>query len=231
MLFKLPKAYLHCAFCVILVLVAVTRAQAALPGSAADSSRSAAPTTTKIRLAQHKESESQISLADVVKQTMAIHFGERKLAGKTIDQFAAGLPVPEKFHRPAGVFVTLSYKGKSRACWGTINPSQESIVKQTVYATLDALTKEYRYPKIKTTEWKTLKPQITVITGVEPISNIAFQNPLRDGLLVRSGGKAGVYLPGEAADAHYQLVQCKLKAGIKSGEPFQLYRLRTEIYE
>src|SRR5262249_4386389 len=146
-------------------------------------------------------------------------------------QFAASLPVSAEFRRPAGVFVTLSRKGQSRACWGGINPSQDSIVKQTVYATIDALTKEYRYPLIKKTEWKLLKPQVTVITGVEPISNIAFQNPLRDGLLVRSGGKAGVYLPGEAADAHYQLVHCKLKAGIKPGEPCQLYRLRTEIYE
>src|SRR5262249_13537090 len=103
--------------------------------------------------------------------------------------------------------------------------------KQTVFSTLNALTKEYRYPPIKKSEWKKLKPQVTVVKGVEPITSIAYQNPLRDGLLVRSGGKAGVYLPGEAADAYYQLVQCKLKAGIKPGEPYQLYRLRTDIYE
>jgi AMMECR1 domain-containing protein len=230
MLFKLAKTYMRCAFWVFLLSILPASVEAAVPAGPEISSSAAAGARSKIHLAQRKESKSQISLADVVRQTMAIHFGEQKISG-SLDQFAAGLPVPERFCRPAGVFVTLSYKGNSRACWGSINPSQSSIVKQTVYATIDALTKEYRYPKIKKSEWKQLKPQVTVITGVEPISNIAFQNPLRDGLLVRSGGKAGVYLPGEAADAHYQLVHCKLKAGIKSGEPCQLYRLRTEIYE
>lgn len=212
MLIKLAKTFLRCAICLILLLF-----QGANAGASA-------------RSVQEANNKLELSLPEVVKQTIAIHFGERKLSG-TLDQFAQDLPVPARFRKSAGVFVTLSFNGKTRACWGSIYPSQSSIVKQTVYSTVDALTKEYRHKPIKKAEWKSLKPQVTVITGVEPISNMAFQNPLRDGLLVRSGGKGGLFLPGEAADAHYQLVQCKLKAGIKPGEPFQLYRLRTEIYE
>lgn len=214
MLFKLARTYICCVLGLLAFFGFSQEMRAAVHSSGDSQSR-----------------QTQIKLTDVVRQTIAIHFGEQKLNGKTIEQFARSLPVKTEFRKPAGVFVTLSYKGKTRACWGSINPSQSDIVKQTVYATLDALTKEYRYAPIKQGEWKQLKPQVTVITGVEPISSIAFQNPLRDGLLVRSGGKAGVYLPGEAADAHYQLVHCKLKAGIQPGEPCQLYRLRTEIYE
>jgi AMMECR1 domain-containing protein len=213
MLFKLAKTCIFSLICLMAIFSVSFQAHAAVPS------------------AQSTAEKEPLTLTDVVRKTIAVHFGELKLNGQTIDQFASSLPVSKQFQRPAGVFVTLSHNGQTRACWGSITPSQSSIVKQTVYATLDALTKEYRYTHIKQYEWKKLKPQVTVITGVEPISTISFQNPLRDGLLVRSGGKAGVYLPGEAADAHYQLVHCKLKAGIKPGEPCQLYRLRTEIYE
>jgi AMMECR1 domain-containing protein len=173
----------------------------------------------------------EMSLPEIARQTMAIYFGEEKGPAGGLDEFADKLVTKQHFLKSGGVFVTLSKHGKTRACWGSVMPQAKTIAKSTVYATMGALTKEYRYKPVSATEWKTLHTQVTVIKGVEPIPNISFQNPVRDGLLVRSGGKAGVLLPGEASDAVYQLVQCKLKAGIKSGESCQLYRLRTEIYE
>ncbi len=153
------------------------------------------------------------------------------LRGGTLDEFIAGLAVSSQFRRAAGVFVTLSRGGKSRACWGSVFPEHPDLVKSTVYATLGALTKEYRYAPVRRNEWRLLKPQVTVVQSIEPISGLAGQNPLRDGLMVRSRGKAAVLLPGEARDAHYQLVQCKLKAGIKPGEPCQLYSIKAEVYD
>lgn len=178
-----------------------------------------------------ENSAKQLTLPEIVRSVEAIHFGDKQLKEESIAEFAKNLPVSSRFRKPAGVFVTLSKNGKSRACWGNVFPQQGSIAQATVYATIGALTREYRYRPIESWEWKQLKPQITVVQSVDPITSIRFQNPLTDGLLVRSGGKAGVLLPGEALDAHYQLVQCKLKAGIQPGEPCQLYRLRTEIYE
>lgn len=175
--------------------------------------------------------EHKPTLPQVAKEVMAVHFGDKQLGGCSFDAFVSAMPVKQQFKRRAGVFVTLSYQGKTRACWGSMFPQYENLVKSTAYSTIGALTKEYRYPLIQRSEWKRLKAQVTVIKGVEPINSIACQNPLRDGLLVRAGGKSGVLLPGEASDAHFQMVQCKLKAGIKPGEPCQLYRLRTEIYE
>jgi AMMECR1 domain-containing protein len=176
-------------------------------------------------------SDHEYSLPEIVRLVEQIHFGERQLGSESIEQFAAGLKVNDRFKKPAGVFVTLSRNGKTRACWGTVFPQNGSIARATVYATIGALTREYRYQPIKKTEWKQLKPQVSIIRGVQPIENIRGLNPWRDGLLVRAGGKSGVLLPGEASDAYYELVQCKLKAGIRPDEPCQLYRLRTEIYE
>lgn len=136
-----------------------------------------------------------------------------------------------RYPKPRGVFVTLSRDGKPRACWGSAYPQYKTVSEATVYATLGALSKEYRYPPIRKSEWPLLKPQVTVVKALQPVSRLAAINPLRDGLLVRQGGKAGVMLPGEARDATYMLVQAKLKAGIAQKEKFQLYRIVADVYQ
>lgn len=141
------------------------------------------------------------------------------------------LNLGKEYAKSAGVFVTLSAEGTTRGCWGTVFPAYPTIGESTVYATLGALKKDYRYKPIRASEWKNLKPQVTVIDRLEPIASISSQNPMRDGLMLRSGGKSAILLPGEVSDAYYQLVKCKLKAGVRKGEPYQLYRVKAAIYE
>ncbi|MEB3285955.1 MAG: AMMECR1 domain-containing protein [Vampirovibrionales bacterium] len=165
-----------------------------------------------------------------------------QIAGKTIEAyfenppasyaaFAAKFPVAQDYRRQAGLFVTLSQNGKSRACWGALTPSQGDLVKQTVFATIDTLTKDYRYAPIRKSEWRELKPQVSIVEGIEPIRSYRQLNPLRDGLLLRSGAKSGVILPREARDAYYQWVMARKKAGVSIHDPQQLYRLRIIIEE
>jgi AMMECR1 domain-containing protein len=168
-------------------------------------------------------------ITELVRKTMAAYFSTgvstKSQYQALIQQFSA------TYAKPAGVFVTLSHQGKPRACWGSIHPQHKTTAESTVYATLGALTKDYRYKPIGNHEWQTLKPQVTIIKHIEPISGIRNQNPLRDGLMVRQGNRSGVILPGEAKDATYQLVLCKLKAGIRPGETFQLYRIIADVYQ
>jgi AMMECR1 domain-containing protein len=171
-----------------------------------------------------------IELPQVVRQTMAVYF-EKPDGDRLLSEMLNEPTKDPRFQKKAGVFVTLSRHGKSRACWGSVDSDGTDLVQSTVRATLEALNNEYRYKPVSVFEWKTLKPQVTIINEVEPIVSIRSLNPLRDGLLVRAGGKSGVLLPGEASDAVYELVQCKLKAGIKPGEPCQLFRLKAQIYE
>jgi AMMECR1 domain-containing protein len=152
-------------------------------------------------------------------------------ATPSAEQLAKGYTLSKELESPAGVFVTLSHKGKSRACWGTVFPEHRNMVQATVDATLGALSREYRYPPIRAHEWPSLTPQVTLIRRIIPASSIQSINPLRDGLMVRSGGKSGVILPGEYGDAHTQLVQGKLKAGIQPGEPYQLYRIQADVFQ
>lgn len=175
--------------------------------------------------------QNSLSLPAVVKRTMEFHFLEARAHSKSLDEFVRQLAVPQYLRVKAGVFVTLSCNGKARACWGSLLPEHPDLVKSTAYATVAALTREYRYPPIKRSEWRALKGQVTVVRSLEPIDGLSGQNPLRDGLMVRLGGKAGLLLPGEARDAHYQLIACKLKAGIAPGQRCQLYRIKADIYE
>jgi len=169
------------------------------------------------------------SLPNLVRQTMQTYFESNKTNKNDIEALLK--KVPEQYDKPAGVFVTLSNHGKTRACWGSIEPTHANIIESTVYGTINALKKDYRHKPVQPSEWKSLKPQVTVIKEIEPIYSIRSQNALVDGLLIKANNKSALLLPGEARDAYYQLVQCKLKAGIQKGEAYQIYRIKAAIYE
>jgi AMMECR1 domain-containing protein len=148
-----------------------------------------------------------------------------------LEDYASKVKCDAAFRKPAGVFVTISKNGKTRACWGTVYAQQADIVRETVFSTLGALSKEYRFRPIRKSELPDLKIQVSIIRDITAINGFASVNPLKDGIMVRSGGRSGVILPGEATDAYYEFVLARLKAGIKPGEPCQIYKLRTDIYD
>lgn len=179
----------------------------------------------------HRSSSSALKLPEIACQTMKLYFSEGDKEKASPTQFAETLTVPNEFAKPRGVFVTLSCQGKTRACWGNVEPEYKNVVTATVFTTIAALTKDYRYRPIKASEYMQLSPQVTVVEDFYAIKSLSGQNPLQDGLLVRSGGKSGVILPGETRDAFYQLVKCKLKAGIKPNQSCQMYRIKARIYK
>ncbi len=174
------------------------------------------------------EANQRSPLVEIAKKTIYLHFYN---SPKDLEDYASSLKNYPNYKKSAGVFVTLSSNGKTRACWGSVNPLAENVAKSTFYAALGALTKEYRYQPIKKSEITELKVQVTLIASVKPVKNISALNPLKDGLLVRAASRSGVILPGETVDAYYQLVQAKLKAGIHSGQPFQMYKLKADVYK
>lgn len=130
-----------------------------------------------------------------------------------------------------GVFVTVLGEDKvSRGCWGELYP-QMQLKEAIAIAAIGAIKKDYRFKPVNIYELPEVKFQVSLVVAIEPVSSLKRINPYRDGLLVKSGGKAGILMPGEAVDAHYQMVQCKLKAGIQPGEPFELFKLVTKIYK
>lgn len=135
--------------------------------------------------------------------------------------------VPKSFK---GIFVTaFGQKNKVRGCWGDLYP--QGNFKETLQkAAIHAVKSDYRYKPIGLTELPTLKMQVSVVTQIRAIDSYRELNPFADGVLVVSGSKTAVILPGEAIDPYYQVLMAKRKAGIQVQENFGLYRLSTIIY-
>ncbi|MBP9091690.1 AMMECR1 domain-containing protein [bacterium] len=173
--------------------------------------------------------QSSLTLVQVAKLTIDNHFSDHP---KTISEIVETLSknIHPSYRHSKGLFITLSKHGKTRACWGQISGTENNLVAATAFTTEGALTKEYRYPPIKRQEVPGLDVQVTVIDRVEPVERQVSLHPLLDGLMVRSGGKAAVLLPGEASDGHYQVMQCKVKAGITPSEPCQMYRIKAHVF-
>jgi len=172
-------------------------------------------------------SEKPVPLNKIAQATLLNHFEAHP---KSIATLVKSFTVPKIYKQSKGLFVTLSKNGKTRACWGSIDAQEGNLVAATIITCEEALSKEYRYPPIKKSELAALKCQVTVVEKIEPVGSHDTLNPLIDGLMVRSGGKGAVLLPGEAKDPHYQVMQCKLKAGINPQEPCQIYRMRAHVF-
>lgn len=130
-----------------------------------------------------------------------------------------------------GVFVTvLDPNNKSRGCWGDLYP-QANIKEAVLNAALGAIKRDYRYKPPALYELNDMKFQVSLVSSIMPVSSIRSINPLKDGLLVQSGSKGGILMPGESVDAYHQMVQCKLKAGIQPDEPYNLFKLVTKVYK
>ncbi|MBC8000221.1 MAG: AMMECR1 domain-containing protein [Leptolyngbya sp.] len=164
----------------------------------------------------------------VAMQTVENHFLPKN-ERKSIEELIRQLDRAKIQQQPKGLFVTLYKEGKTRACWGSINPEHTDLVAGTIHTTENALTKEYRFPQVKRGEVSEIKAQVTIINSLQPINSISELNPLRHGLMVRQDGRGAVLLPGEARDAHYMLVQTKLKAGIPVKSRCQMYRINADV--
>lgn len=189
--------------------------------------------TSPNKISPSKTSQGNISkklkktpLNEIAFATLQNHFSQHP---KRLKEIVESFDITPEYKRAKGVFVTLYKDGKTRACWGNITANHSDLVTNTVFTTEDCLTKEYRYPQVQRKELPELKAQVTVIEKVEPTSPGATLHPLTDGIMVRSGGKGAVLLPGEASDPYYQVMQCKLKAGINPKAPCQIYRIKAHV--
>lgn len=240
-------------FLLSLTMIACTLAALALPGRslsrispAADltkTNQAAAPLLADAPLgeATDKPSGSKAStetntrtktagLAEIARATLLNHFLPDR-ERKSLDELAGEYRLVPDYKKARGTFVTLSKQGRTRACWGSLEPLHSDLVMATIYTTENAINREYRFPPVKENEIDSLKVQVTVVESTEPLAGLRDLNPLRDGLLVRRGGRGGVVLPGEASDPHYQMVIGKLKAGIPANEQCELYKLTSHVYK
>jgi AmmeMemoRadiSam system protein A len=135
---------------------------------------------------------------------------------------------------PAGVFVTLHTcsTGDLRGCIGTIEPSEASIVQETINNAIAAATRDPRFPPVRPRELADLQIDVSVLYPPEPIEDVDQLDPVKYGVVVQRGYRRGLLLPDIEGidDAETQVEYARRKAGISSNEPVQLFRFKVEKY-
>lgn len=135
------------------------------------------------------------------------------------------------FTRRAGVFVTINKDGKSRGCWGTIEPMHKDITREIIENAIGAATSDLRQKPLQPHELSQVTFCISIMGPLRPVERISELAPERLGLLVRNGSREGILLPGEAKTAGWQLAECKRKAGLPTDAPVRMYVFRTVTLE
>lgn len=148
-----------------------------------------------------------------------------KLTGKKALRPEINLP-------PAGLFVTLVKNRAVRGCYGSLSPEGQDLFDQIRDYTIGAATQDFRKTPIHPSELQDLVIILSFPKSLEPVSNVYEVDPKQQGLLVRSGSRAAILLPGEARTARWQLEEARRQAGIGSKENVELFRIHTwTIYE
>ncbi len=143
---------------------------------------------------------------------------EAVLAGRSPDTPA---PDDEDLMHPSGAFVTLTCDGILRGCIGTIEPSAP-LWKAVSANALAAAFRDPRFSPLRPEELPALRIEISVMSPIAPVQSVDDIRVGRDGLIIRSRGRAGLLLPQVATEHGWSrdafLSQTCLKAGLPADE-------------
>jgi AmmeMemoRadiSam system protein A len=153
--------------------------------------------------------------------------------GQLVDRLFARVP-PGVGGEPAGAFVTLhrASTGELRGCIGTIEATQESLVKEVINNAISAATRDPRFPPVRPAELDDLMFDVSVLYPPEPIASPDQLDVKQYGVIVERGYRRGLLLPDIPGidDVATQVSYARMKAGIGPKEPVELFRFRVEIY-
>jgi AmmeMemoRadiSam system protein A len=148
-----------------------------------------------------------------------------KIARNTVETYVKTGKKPEfkpspKLQEMGAVFVTLKKHGELRGCIGDIvahQPLFESIVGNAVNAAIH----DPRFEPVQPRELPEIDIEISVLTPMQPVSDVKEIVIGRDGLMLTKGWNRGVFLPQVPVEWKWDLNQyldnlCG-KAGLRAG--------------
>ncbi len=128
-------------------------------------------------------------------------------------------PLTDRLSEYRGVFVTLKEHGDLRGCIGYIEgikPLYQAVTEMAVAAS----TEDYRFSPVEPKELKDIDVEITVLTPMQLCPDPEHMIVLgRDGIVVKKGGRQGVFLPQVATETGWDVDTylsqcCSQKAGL-----------------
>ncbi len=134
----------------------------------------------------------------------------------------------------AGAFVTLhrASSGDLRGCIGTIEATQDTLIKEVISNAISAATRDPRFPPVAAEELDDLRIDVSVLYPAEPIHSLDQLDPRVYGVIVHRGWRRGLLLPDIEGidDAETQVRYARMKAGIGPHEPIEMERFKVEKY-
>jgi AmmeMemoRadiSam system protein A len=166
-------------------------------------------------------------LVKLAKDTVELYIRKRKIIEAHDDEF------PHEFRERAGVFICLKIRGNLRGCIGTFQPTEPSIVHETVRNAISAATCDPRFECVRADELDQIEYTVDVLTPPEKVAGKGDLDPRRYGVIVQAGARRGLLLPDlEGVDTvDYQISIAMQKAGIPRGTPVELSRFEVRRYE
>ncbi len=142
---------------------------------------------------------------------------EAVLAGRRPELDRAQLD--EALTRPSGAFVSLHTKGGDlRGCIGSIEavaPLCDAVSSSAVSAAF----RDPRFMPLRPEELPNVHIEISVMSPIEAVTDVAEIEVGRDGLIIRRGGRAGLLLPQVATEYGWDRETFLRQTCVKAGLP------------
>ncbi len=166
-------------------------------------------------------------LIRLAKETVELYVREGKTRNVREDELT-----PELRQR-AGVFVCLKIHGNLRGCIGTFQPTEQTIVHETVRNAISAAACDPRFACVRADELDAIEYTVDVLTPPERVTSMSELDPRRYGVIVQAGNRRGLLLPDiEGVDTvDYQISIAMQKAGIPRGTTVEIFRFEVKRFE
>ena len=154
--------------------------------------------------------------------TIARRSIEAVLAGRRPDVDTASLD--EELQRPSGAFVSLHTKdGDLRGCIGSIEPVAP-LCQAVSASAVNAAFRDPRFLPLRPEEIAELHLEISVMSPIVPVRDVAEIEVGRDGLIISRGGRAGLLLPQVATEHGWDRETFLRQTCVKAGLPPDAWR-------
>ncbi len=172
---------------------------------------------------------AQSKIENAVSATGELNADEQKIilkiAKDTVESFVATGKVPEfnitgeRLNKKQGAFVTLDKDGQLRGCIGQIVPSDQPLWQVVRDMAVAACSEDGRFNPVAKDELSKLEYEVSVLSTPAPIDDWHKIELGKHGVIMKKGGRSGVFLPQVATDTGWTLEEflselCWQKAGL-----------------
>jgi len=147
------------------------------------------------------------------------------MAKETVESFVTTGQAPEfdvtdeRLKQKQGAFVTLTKNGQLRGCIGQIVPTDEPLWQVVREMAVAACSEDGRFNPVEKSELDELEYEVSVLSAPEAIDDWKKIELGKQGVIIRKGGRSGVFLPQVATETGWTLEEflgqlCSQKAGL-----------------